>query len=53
MDRKLSEIHRYIHRTTMELAKRNRHLDGGAHARLLALAAVSRSYFASLRSIGK
>jgi len=52
MNRKLSEIHRCLHRSNLESARRVRQ-DGAQHARLLVLAAVSRFYFAHLRGIGE
>lgn len=50
---RLSDIHKKIHRDTLELARRLRgHGEHAAHARMLELAKTSRFYFARLRALG-
>lgn len=50
--KRISDEHRNIHRTWLLLARTVRH-NGTQHARFMALAARSRFYFATLRSLGE
>lgn len=50
--KRLSDVHREIHSSTMMLARFARRY-GDEHAKLLALAKTSRFYFSRLRAIGE
>lgn len=50
--KKISDMHREVHRAVLALAKEVRS-NGGAHALLMEQARTARFYFAQMRAIGE